>query len=165
MQPSRTRLICRAHNRFTPSIALWQHFVGPSRPPPQQQQQQQQRQSSSAAEPVQHGANNNTSTTSLIRRPTTAKGTFYANKVDASKAKNRAKTHYNRQATLTQADKLLAATRAAFDAAEDYTGVVVQSKVPEQSVKESALPWCAQSDEERKLNGMDRYVQLDARMC
>jgi hypothetical protein len=32
MQPSRARLICRSHNPFTPSIALWQHFVLPGRP-------------------------------------------------------------------------------------------------------------------------------------
>ncbi|KAE8839758.1 hypothetical protein PTNB73_04169 [Pyrenophora teres f. teres] len=32
MQPSHTRLICRAHNRYTPSIALWHHFVLSSLP-------------------------------------------------------------------------------------------------------------------------------------
>ncbi|CBY01911.1 hypothetical protein IAQ61_006505 [Plenodomus lingam] len=34
MQSSRSRLTCRARNRFTPSIALWQHFIAPG---PQQQ--------------------------------------------------------------------------------------------------------------------------------
>lgn len=32
MRLSRTRFICRSYNAFTPSIALWQHFVLPSRP-------------------------------------------------------------------------------------------------------------------------------------
>jgi hypothetical protein len=34
MQRSHTGLICRAHDRFNPSIALWQHFVqaNPSKP-------------------------------------------------------------------------------------------------------------------------------------
>jgi non-canonical poly(A) RNA polymerase PAPD5/7 len=54
MQPSHTRLICRAHNRFTPSIALWQHFVAPDYPTTHQQ-----RHSSSATEPVQDGAGTN----------------------------------------------------------------------------------------------------------
>ncbi len=47
MQHLRTRLICRAHNRFTPSIAWWQHFVVPSQP-----RLQKLRHASSTAEAV-----------------------------------------------------------------------------------------------------------------
>jgi non-canonical poly(A) RNA polymerase PAPD5/7 len=54
MQPSHTRLICRAHNRFTPSIALWQHFVVPNRPATHQQ-----RHVSSASGAAQDGADTN----------------------------------------------------------------------------------------------------------
>ncbi|KAF1963335.1 Nucleotidyltransferase [Byssothecium circinans] len=36
MKPHRVRQICRSHNRFAPSIALWQHFVLPCHPLRQQ---------------------------------------------------------------------------------------------------------------------------------
>lgn len=50
MRPTRSRLVCRAHNRFTPSIALWQHFVTPERP-----SRTSQRLASSATDAVENG--------------------------------------------------------------------------------------------------------------
>ena len=55
MQPSHTRLICRAHNRYTPSIALWQHFVLSSSPTPPRQ-----RLLSTATDAAQAGAGTDT---------------------------------------------------------------------------------------------------------
>lgn len=51
MQTSHTRLVCRAHNCYTPSIALWQHFVLCSPPIPRRR-----RLLSTATEAAQTGA-------------------------------------------------------------------------------------------------------------
>tara|TARA_R110002003_G_scaffold104_42_gene8574 strand:+ start:12964 stop:13515 length:552 start_codon:yes stop_codon:yes gene_type:complete len=172
MKLSLNRLICHAPNRFVPSIALWQHFLGPD-----QHIQYQQRFSSTATEAAQDGASSENGTvppqeTSAlpqlqaeigqapselkIRRLMTARGNWHPSKKEASIAeKNRQQVAAHTDG-LSASQQLLAAATAAFDAAEDYVGVVVQPIPPSVSVGEEHLPWCL-SKEERAMSGMDRY--------
>jgi non-canonical poly(A) RNA polymerase PAPD5/7 len=177
MKPSRTRLTCRAHNRFSPSIVLWQHFVGLDRPC-----LAQQRPSSTAAKVAQSTRNNDygllnsrdasglTQTKAhsaqeehephekskvTVRKTLATKGTWHATKVEASTIKNVQKQYDARKASVTASEQLLATARAAFEAAEDYTGVVVQPIMHPTPIKDSSLPWCLPK-EERTMPGIDR---------
>lgn len=177
MQPSRTRLICRAHNRFSPSIALWQYFVARNRP-----LRLQQRLSSSAAEALQKnegggaessgsheltetghseaepGKNDQpegvtgTQSRLRLRKKNTNKGDWYSTPLEASKAKNRNNSY---KATETAHKKLLAAARTAFHKFEGYKGVVVNPLVSPKPIWESDLPWCVR-DKEKSLPGIER---------
>ena len=181
MQLSRTRLICRAHNRFNPSIALWQHFVQPGSPGPRDR-----RQLSTATEAAQDGASpsskgDNTQAhdaqasevvtenaaekqsaeakaeSLLVRRMTTVKGRWLSSKVEVSIAKNK---HLKRTtptpSNVEDQDQLVIA-RDAFAKSQDYEGVVVRPIVAGK-VRESALPWCVNMEGEPTMTGMDRYI-------
>ena len=162
MQPLRTRLTCRAHNRFTPSIALWQHFVVPNRP-----NFHKQRHASSAAEAVYesglgHGNlpdSPGASRPEHVESATTA--TAQGNEQQELKIRRLTTVKGTRPKKISQdppsdVDKLLAATKAAFKQAKDYEGVVVKPMVNPQPIKESQLPWCFKL-EERDISGIDRY--------
>lgn len=185
MQPLRTRLICRADNRFTPSIALWQHFIAPN-----QSFLHQLRLSSSAAKAAYDGADKDGSLPNVqqssefehseadiarergrvpsytIRKLETSKGTWRRNKVDASIAKNVQEQYDRRLVSLTEPERLLASARAAFEVAEDYEGLVVEPMVHPKPIKESQMPWCLKQ-EGRAMSGMDRYIEALGRisMC
>ncbi|EUC37969.1 hypothetical protein COCCADRAFT_84098 [Bipolaris zeicola 26-R-13] len=164
MQHSRARLICRAHNRFTPSIVLWEHFVGPHL---------LQRFSSTATGPTQHVLDNGATTSEVVanpqddngaqqsdteaqqttekpsagpaphvRRMTTVKGRWLPDKAQVSIAKNKAAKSARQEESLTGSEKLLATAREAFAQSKEYTGVVVQPMVSTIAIKESSLPWC-----------------------
>lgn len=179
MQLSRTRLICRAHNRFNPSLALWQHFVQPGSPGPRDR-----RQLSTATEAAQDGANSsskgdnshardaqasevvtdnaaeppNAEAKQLpVRRMTTVKGRWLSSKVEVSIAKNK---HLKRTmptpSNVEYQDQLVTA-RDAFAKSQDYEGVVVRPIVVGK-VRESALPWCVNMEGEPTMTGMDRYI-------
>jgi non-canonical poly(A) RNA polymerase PAPD5/7 len=178
MKPTHTRLTCRAHNRFSPSIALWQYFVGPDRP-----FLSQQRHSLNVPRAVQTGASKDNDQLQSpasadlprsdaqvekdsgtpdsgkvvkpqlkIRRKRTGKGIWHENKVDASIAKNIKTHHVIRQATM---DALLAEARVAFKASEDYIGRAVEPKMHPTYVKESQLPWTL-SASKSTMQGIDR---------
>ncbi|KAF2134874.1 hypothetical protein P153DRAFT_329689 [Dothidotthia symphoricarpi CBS 119687] len=179
MQPLRNRLICRAHNRFSPSIALWQHFVAPSRP-----LLLQQRLSSSTTEATQDNGTqdvggigsqeaikiNKSGAESggegqqegridkqpqlKIKKKKTQKGKWFPTPVEASIAKNIQKSIDKGPA---EHREMLATARAAFNQAEDYEGVVVKPIFHPKPVWEKALPWCV-SEEEMQLDGIERLA-------
>ncbi|EUC49565.1 hypothetical protein COCMIDRAFT_84282 [Bipolaris oryzae ATCC 44560] len=184
MQHSRARLICRAHNRFTPSIALWEHFVRPHLP---------QRFSSTATGPTQHGLDNRPTATGAIanpqdgngprqseaeaqqtiekpsvesalhvRRMTTARGRWLPGKAQASIAKNKAAAKQALQEeSLTGPEKLLATAREAFAQSKEYEGVVVQPMVSTIAIKESSLPWCLDKNarDEPAMDLLDKEIE------
>ena len=181
MQLSRTRLICRAHNRFNPSLALWQHFVQPGSPGPRDR-----RQLSTATEAAQDGATSSSKgdntqprdaqasgvvtengaekhsaegkANSLpVRRMTTVKGRWLSSKVEVSIAKNKhLKQTMPTPSNVEHQDQLVIA-RDAFAKSQDYEGVVVRPIVVGK-VRESALPWCVNMEHGAKTTGMDRYI-------
>jgi non-canonical poly(A) RNA polymerase PAPD5/7 len=180
MKPSHTRLTCRAHNRFSPSIVLWQHFVSPDRPclaqlrlssttsgatkdgpneqdgisHPQESNEPTQRE---AENPHKENVQSNPPRLRL-RKPRATKGSdkWHDNKVDASVAKN-LRTRYNAQkAEMSASGQLLATARAAFKTGEDYTGVVVRPIITPGSPNiPPNLPWSLPQDE-RHMGGIDR---------
>lgn len=180
MQPSRTRLTCRAHNRFTPSIALWQHFVAPWRP-----FFHQERLSSTASKPAEDGPDSETPRVSspeasglglsgaisgskrrpaaLIRshplrvRKPKVRGDWHTSKVDASTASNQRSQAAAREASLDAPGLLLVQTRAAIEASNDYEGVVVKPMASPKSYREANLPWCLQP-EEITMKGIERFA-------
>ncbi|KAH4819838.1 hypothetical protein HBH61_030380 [Parastagonospora nodorum] len=184
MKPSHPRLTCRAHNRFSPSIALWHHFVGRDRP-----FLTQQRPSSTVAETSQHStsdhvgdtesqatdgivppANRRDSTvrkTFSIRRLETEKGAWHANPIDASVARNREKKRIQSVLQKHRADSpmgALATAKESFGADKDYKGIVVQPVVHPTPVKESEFPWSLPL-EEREIPGLDRLAIEIERFC
>jgi non-canonical poly(A) RNA polymerase PAPD5/7 len=178
MKPPHTRLTCRAHDRYCPSLVLWQCFIGIDRPFPHHL-----RLSSTATDSTQYGAGRDNgppnaaaaserlqseakaataegiqpaATQKLkITRLKTDKGTWHSSKASASGAKNVQKLYYERMASLTEPEKLLATARTAFEEARDYVGEVVQPMVSSVPCKESKLPWCF-SKQEVTMSGIDR---------
>jgi non-canonical poly(A) RNA polymerase PAPD5/7 len=166
MKPPRTRLTCRAHNRYSPSIALWEHFFGTTnRPLPCHQ-----RLASTIAEITQDGTEGDAqfepdnaleehdqhiAPAPQIRRMTTVKGTWRPSKVDASIARNLQYVYATRQSSMNDVEELLAAARAAFQDGRDYEGAVVQSIQHPTPVKESALPWSLPK-EDMNIGGIER---------
>ena len=93
-----------------------------------------------------------------VRKMTTVKGQFQATRVETSVLKNKHAQNVNREASLTEPEKLLAKVREAFNQSRDYEGVVVMPMIPTTPIKESSLPWCV--NRERTIAGMDRYLQF-----
>lgn len=180
MQLSRTRLICRAHNRFNPSIALWQHFVQPGSPGPRDR-----RQLSTATEAAQDRANSsskgdssrardpqdtgivteNAAETSNaesgqlpVRKMTTVKGRWLSSKAEVSIAKNKHLKRTKPDTSNVESQDQLAIARDAFAKSQDYQGVVVRPIVGGKPIRESALPWCVNMEGEPTMTGMDRYI-------
>ncbi|KAF2853665.1 hypothetical protein T440DRAFT_443296 [Plenodomus tracheiphilus IPT5] len=186
MQSSRTRLTCRAHNRFTPSVALWQHFIAPG---PQQRlsstapQTPRQEATSSPQHVAPHEASQAVGNVAdlgavqhhpkpekqqgqyPIRRLLTSKGVFLEDKRAASILKNQKALRQTRQASLNGPEDLLAVSKAAFDASEDYKGVAVAPMVNPNPVKESDLPWCLPREERTSMPAMDRLAAEMDKFC
>jgi len=129
MRPPRPPLICRSHNPFTPSVALWQHFVLPGR----------QRASSAVAAPA---------SLPFVRR------VFDVPRKDASRA-NASKPNDSRdprprlyrarnawaETDPKSPESLLARTQSEVKLNGDYEGVVVQ---PRTAGSRKNFPWVLQ---------------------
>ncbi|KAI8939085.1 hypothetical protein NX059_004924 [Plenodomus lindquistii] len=191
MQSSRTGLVCRAPNRFTPSTALWQHFVAPTHQhrrfsaPVEAIHPKSDANAASNAELVKPpgqshvlpsegktGASNlskhqpqQTKPRLTIRRLETDKGVYHDDKRTASIVKNQQALHKVRLDSLKKPEALLGIARAAFDARGDYKGVIVEPMVNPKPVRESALPWCLSPEERESLPAMDRLVAEIDRFC
>lgn len=170
MHSIRTRPICRAHNTFSPSIALWQHFIAPN------QHLQWQLKSSFATEATrarddevhnefeENGAveleqEHVSAPRTLVTKVKTGKGSFELNRALYPKLRNideRARSGRQPGKHTRAAEKLLLKAKEAYESAQDYQGVTVQpihTKVP---VKESKLPWFVSNWKNAK-SGEDRY--------
>ena len=169
MQPSRARLVCRSHNPFTPSIALWQHFVLANRPFLHQHRQCLSSSAASEAEPsatpapetnappptpldrsepndsLEHGENRR----SVIRRIASSR---------RSPAAVREITDVLAKGDPGDSVTLMAKTKCTFDNNADYEGVVVQPMLGKRHVPESTFPWALTRKERREMEGMKRWV-------
>ncbi|KAJ4992234.1 hypothetical protein SVAN01_02253 [Stagonosporopsis vannaccii] len=153
MHSIRPRPICRARNTFSPSIALWQHFIAPS-----QRVLQRPPTSSFTAEATQGRDDGGFS---LRREESRADKPSKIRWVD-HKGSNRPRhlrlqddQRYTYRGEVGQdVLKLLAKTYEAYESEQDYKGVVVRP-VSSPRVKDSAYPWVVpdwqkiQSGEER----------------
>jgi hypothetical protein len=90
-----------------------------------------------------------------LKRVTTVKGRWFKTKAEASVAHNRARQFADRKASPEISQSLLARTKAAFEASEDYTGVVVEPIESPIPIEERLLPWCV-AEKSRNMNGFDR---------
>ncbi|KAH8724499.1 hypothetical protein GQ44DRAFT_708785 [Phaeosphaeriaceae sp. PMI808] len=179
MKPSHSRLTCRAHNRFSPSTALWQYFVGAHR----SFLHHRQHLSTTTTQAPTDGTSeqlhparpkNETDLTQLdtdasreearrtepkvkISKVRTSKSPSYHSRIQASVVKNVQNLYDQRKISLKPPESLLARAREAFEAHQDYDGVVVQPIVNAVAIKESNLPWCLFKDE-RTMAGMDRLA-------
>jgi non-canonical poly(A) RNA polymerase PAPD5/7 len=174
MHSIRSRPICRAHNSFSPSVALWQHFIAPN-----QHLLQRQPRSSFTTEATKSHVDespessegigavklDNASTQDVpkplkIKRLKTDAGDFVPNRALFPRFREIDEQRQNKLkgqqlGPRQNAEKLLALAKEAFESAEDYTGVTVQpidSRVP---VRESHLPWSIRNREAIK-SGEDR---------
>ncbi|KAF2640254.1 Nucleotidyltransferase [Massarina eburnea CBS 473.64] len=182
MKPHRVRQICRSHNRFAPSIALWQHFIVPCHP----HLLRQQRLSSTAAEATNPP---HTGEAEIVPQPAVeqpggegAPQSTKKNKVKREKAgpwvrfrkvvddkgehkwpnvavtgirKNvEAKADRTRQ-SITD---LLLHARMAFDEQDNYKGVVVNAMTSKYPTLEITLPWVVPLTEETQNDALGRLA-------
>ena len=174
MHSIRPRPICRAHNTFSPSVALWQYFVAPNGRPSQRQL------SSAIAIKTPHSRDDETANanddslasdvtpasekTLVFKKVRTEKGNYEINK--ALYPKYGAKSGLSRQkskgagARIKQAhdaEALLRKAYEAYDSAQDYEGVNVLPIEHGRPIKESTFPWVSkdwakiESAEERSV--------------
>jgi|SRR5690242_17564272 len=161
MHSIRPRPICRARNTFSPSIALWQHFIAPS-------QRLLQRPSTSsltteAAQSCDDGRvspNREEPRVNRVRRITSSDRWGPDNTKRSQpaglhgKGQKRSANPGFRGEVGQDVSKLLAKAYEAYDLAQDYQGVVVQP-VSTPRVKDDTYPWVIpdwrnmQSGEER----------------
>ncbi|KAJ4364294.1 hypothetical protein N0V95_000806 [Ascochyta clinopodiicola] len=155
MHAIRPRPTCRAHNNFSPSVALWQHFIAPN-----ERLLPRQLKSSFAIETTQshdEGASvadgaarapelEDAPGPILIKRNKTTKGNWRdrnslpkAGELSKQKQSTSRKGHHS--ATRQDAAKLLTYAQNAYNKASDYEGVTVQPIQPHGFSKESQLPW------------------------
>jgi non-canonical poly(A) RNA polymerase PAPD5/7 len=187
MQLSQTRLTCRAHNRFNPSTALWQHFVQASPANPRDRRQlstatkaapddanasTKDAQSESASPPEARHAHDIEVTTGKtaerpsaepspwqLRKMTTVKGRWLPTKAESSIAKN---IHLQNINTEAESESQLQIARDAFAKSKDYKGVVVRPVVSGEPIKESELPWCTNKEDGETISGFNRYISNPA---
>jgi hypothetical protein len=179
MQPPSVRLVCRARNSFSPSTALWQHFVVPN-----QHLLRHGRYSSSVAAATQDTTTTNTEhhafseataaekphiepegnqdTTFPIRKVRTVYSNFVRSKRTASIHKNfQEKLSAGvaaSQESMAAIGQLLIDTTDSYAKGKSYQGVAVKPVVSEIGIKPRFLPWCIPVAE-RPPDAMDRYVQ------
>jgi non-canonical poly(A) RNA polymerase PAPD5/7 len=174
MKPYRVRQICRSRNPFSPSIALWQHFVLPYHPLRQQRPLSTATETSPNSAPDADAETPSTATPAVtsekapesqseqqntpyraVRKVIDSKGKrAFDSPKHASIQKNanlRAEKHVGKT------EELLSKAKEAFDGSEDYDGVAVEAVAASRAVSEKLLPWCVRypSGEEKKAE--DRY--------
>ncbi|KAF2631421.1 hypothetical protein BU25DRAFT_407073 [Macroventuria anomochaeta] len=166
MHSIRSRPICRAHNTFSPSIALWQHFVAPNQHFPQRQLK-----SSFTTEVTQSRDDENVNSngedlaaqlkaaserTAVFKKVRTEKGNYslnwklYPKYRDNGEQKERTSLGKPRGRRQQDAERLLIKAYNAYDAAQDYEGVVVQPIQTGVPVRESNFPWVPRNRESIK---------------
>ena len=173
MQPLRAHLICRAPNRFNPSIALWDHFVAHSPP-----NFHHPRFSSTATEATQDDPSTNSPTAEEVAvNSEEANGNPQSNKANSApkirkienvrsephpvpvpSEKTKQLLYASRQSSQTPSEKLLADARAAFQDSREYKGVIAKPAIAPQPIKESSLPWSLRR-KQKDMPGIDVFVQ------
>ncbi|KAF9696349.1 hypothetical protein EKO04_005643 [Ascochyta lentis] len=155
---------CRASNPFSPSIALWQHFVAPN-----EHLLQLQRKAAFATEAARSHDDRsldsdrgsglaelkNASGLVTIKRIKTGKGNWQRTYIplkpgELSNQDQRTSRRGHVPGARQDAEKLLVDAKNAYDTAQDYQGVTVQPIHLRGDVKESKLPWVPSNRERIK---------------
>ncbi|KAF2478017.1 uncharacterized protein BDR25DRAFT_250510 [Lindgomyces ingoldianus] len=159
MKPHRPRSICGSHNPFTPSTALWQHFILPYRPLPFQQ-----RLSSSVASNLQQGDSSLSPAEPPISGPLSSlnsgtKGEKKGLNIADLESVRASKEIYSGTGVKLIISKprrqVVNNPKRAFAHVTDYEGVVVPPLKPIQGVKEGILPWIVRH-ENNSMGGKER---------
>ncbi|KAF2687926.1 hypothetical protein K458DRAFT_332404 [Lentithecium fluviatile CBS 122367] len=166
MKPHRVRQICRSRNPFTPSIALWQHFVLPWHA------LRQQRPIMYVATEAAPGSLPSTETQlsppapmpadapkdqieyepnrePVIRRVADTRAQIYDLRRNTGKATGKSER---------KIEHLMQKTMSAFDESEDYEGVVVEAITTARAVDEKLLPWVIQNKAGERGTAEDRLA-------
>jgi non-canonical poly(A) RNA polymerase PAPD5/7 len=150
MHSIRTRPICRAHDTFSPAIALWQHFVAPNQrlagrlPKSSFATEAAQGRNDDSVRPSQEGSDAEVDSTPL--RKIEGILTRETNRVphppelrrfrpDSPQADAQISKRYK------EVQKLLIEAYDAFDSSQDYKGVVVSPISTCAEVPDDRLPW------------------------
>lgn len=159
MHSIRPRPICRAYNTFSPSIALWQHFVAPSQHLPQRLLKSSFTSEATRSRDDENGIPGEdregdsaakaeaAPVTAVIQKVRTGSGAFALNPELYPKYRNREKKVAQMPRKRHEGTKhrdnqtLLAKAYDAFDSAKDYEGVVVEPIQTRATVAERELPW------------------------
>jgi hypothetical protein len=177
MKPHRVRQICGSRNPFTPSIALWQHFVLPCH------HLRQARQLFTATETTESltGAGAQDASPTAPAAPLAPKevpetqsdeqarpliairrggaSTFIPprNRSIGRKANKRAKT------TEEKAEAARSAAKDALDSSEDYEGMIVEAIAASEQMPPDKLPWAVKRSTHQEP--MERYVLVTLLLC
>lgn len=174
MQPSRLRLVCHTHNRFSPSTILRQHFLEPS-----QLVSRHGRYSSSTADAAQGrgeaihtqtsaAPERNTSEQSHAQPQTTRPPKVVIRKIhvrdhiaypEGVVARSLHKEKHARDQSLARIPKLLDSTKQSCSKTGDYQAALLEPEWDKPCLNDRRLPWTIPL-EERPTKAMDRYVHL-----
>lgn len=142
MHAIRSRPVCRARNPFSPSAALWQHFVAPAPSLPQHAHTPGRRPAAlQAVRDVDVDVDVDPAPASFRR-------------VSLGHGGQKSQPTLRRKAGHPPAELLLSEAQAAFRAEQDYVGVVVLP-VSNAPARESQLPWVVRNRDIVK-SGQDR---------
>ncbi|KAJ4303397.1 hypothetical protein N0V90_002290 [Kalmusia sp. IMI 367209] len=164
MKLPRARPICRAPNHFSPSVALYQHFVAPYNG------LDQQRFASSVHAPPEtshflsyEGDPSPPASEAPLDEPQSARLQLNARKHEnvskfRSQKSNSIQGHLQREANKTTraVAELLLKSRVAFARREEYKGVVVEPIQATHRIPEEKWPWCVQDLRGSEKLAMDR---------
>lgn len=158
MHSIRPRPVCRAHNPFSPSAALWQQFVAPTQSLPRRIPRRSKATQAATArhQGPEHDNEPGAAVLRIRRVNAQARQSSRAGRGESTR-QHVSKPYVGYRGEHGQdAGKLLAQTRRAFEASEDYVGVVVQP-VSSAPVRESKYPWIVHNRAMVK-SGRDRYM-------
>lgn len=155
MHSFRARPICRAQNSFSPSIALWQHFVAPNEYLLKGQlrspfaSEATQRPDDDSSDPGAEGEAldlGDTSNAPPFRKYPAGKGNWQVT-AHQRKRPEELRTHMKGKSGRAQfpgrhqeTENLFKEAREAYDSAQDYEGTVVEP-IRTKKVEENKLPW------------------------
>lgn len=145
MHAARSRPVCRARNPFSPSAALWQHFVAPAPSLPQHAPAPGRRTAALQAVRKVDGEDADAA-------PDAAPASF--RRVSIGHGGQKSQPPLRRKAGQPPAGLLLSEAQAAFRAQQDYVGVAVLP-VSNTTARESQLPWVVRNRDIVK-SGQDR---------
>ena len=149
MHAARSRPVCRARNPFSPSAALWQHFVAPAPSLPQHAPAPAPGRRTAALQAVRKVDGEDADAA-----PDAALAPASFRRVSIGHGGQKSQPPLRRKAGQPPAGLLLSEAQAAFRAQQDYVGVAVLP-VSNAPARESQLPWVVRNRDMVK-SGQDR---------
>lgn len=172
MQPSRLRLVCRAHNRFSPSTILRQHFLSFDRLVPHHERYSssisdtaqgrgEETYTESSAAPKHNVSEQSHAQPQTTRPPKVVIRKTYLKEAiahpDGRVSKSIHQGKHARDLHLAQIQNVLESTKRLCSRNGDYDATLLEPEWDKPYINDKRLPWTIPL-KERPTDPMDRYV-------